>query len=113
MVVVVMEMVSALDVPAARNDENVPVGANDTDVGTVEARENRSGYDLFDSPERGMTAAEIKDTIKHPKKLIQLMGAKHHRNPPLATETTNKIDHILLVVRVQTDQRLIEQEQLR
>jgi hypothetical protein len=100
MVVVVMEMVSALDVPSARYDENVSVGADDIDVGTVEARENRSGYHLFDSPERGVTAAEIKDTIKHSEKLIQLMSAKHHRNPPLATEKPNKIDRVLLVVRV-------------
>src|SRR5215831_16430358 len=111
--VVIMKMVGSLDVASARYDENMSVCANNIDVGAVEARQNRGGDHVFDGPERGLTAAEIKNAIKHPEKLIQLMRGEHHRNASLATEASDEVDHVLLMVRVEIDQGLVEQEQLR
>jgi hypothetical protein len=61
----------------------------------------------------GLTAAEIEHAIRDAQKLIELMGAEHHRNASLATVTPDEVDHDLLVLGVETDQRLVEKEQPR
>src|SRR5215468_5297819 len=111
--VVVMKMVGSLDVASARDDENMSVCANNIDVGAVEARENRGRDHVFDGPESGLTAAQIKNAIKRREKLIQLMRGEHHRNASLATEASDEVDLVLLMLVVEIDQWLVEQQQLR
>src|SRR5882762_6722490 len=111
--VVVMQVGDALEVASTRYDEEVAVGANDIYIRTIEAREDGSGDNLFHSSDNRQTAAEIKHAIKNPEQLVELMGAKHHRDASLAAEAPDKVDHVLLVVRIKAYQRLVEKEEPR
>jgi hypothetical protein len=108
-----MQMVGAFDIASTRHDEDVSVGTNNVDIGTVKARKNRCRDHLFDGSDCGLTAPEIKHAIKDAEKLVKLMGAEHHRDASLATEPPNEVDHDLLVMGVETDQRLVEKEKPR
>src|SRR5947209_7247865 len=104
-------VIDALESVSAREDEDVPVSAKDLDVSAVQARKDWSGDHFFDPPERRLAAAKIEHAIEHAEKLIKLMGAEHHRDAPLTADLPDEFDDSLLMAGVETDQRLVEQEQ--
>ena len=81
---VVMRMVGALDVAAARQHENMPFGAHHVDIGAVKLRQHRRRDHFVDGAERGVAVAEIKHAIERADQLIELVGAEQHRDVALA-----------------------------
>src|SRR5277367_4577496 len=74
MVIVAMRV--ALDVDVARHDVIAISDAHDFDLRAVETRQHRSGDDVVDRPDHGLTPAKIEDPVNRIDQWIELMGAE-------------------------------------
>ena len=106
-------MIGALDVAAAREHENMPVGPHHLDLGAVELRQHRRGGDFRHGAERGMAVAEIEHAVERADQLIEFVGAEQHRDVALAGKAADQVDHRLLIAIIEADERLVEQQELR
>src|SRR5580704_13055937 len=104
---VAMAMLVTLDVLVARHDEDAALQADHIDFGTVEARQHRAGDHLVDGAERGLAAPQIKHAIERAEQRVELMGAEQHSDPELGLQRFHQGDHGVLVMRIETDQRLV------
>src|ERR1700730_3424258 len=109
-VLILVQMDHGLDVAPLRHDEDVPMGVDHIYFRSVKPREDRSGHHLLDGAERSPSATEIEHTIEDPQQLVEFVCAEQDRDAPLAAEPPNEIYCDLLVVRIETDQRLVEQQ---
>src|SRR5579872_2467520 len=112
-VAVIVSMIEALDIAAAREHEDMPLGMDDLDLRAVETRQNRRRSDLGDGTERGLAVAEIEHAVEFADQLIEFVCAEQNRDAALTREAPYQLDHCLLVAIVEADQRLVEQEQAR
>src|SRR5262252_4055956 len=100
-------------VPARRHHEDAAVQTDHLDVGSVESAQHRAGDHLVDPAERRMGAAEIEHAVERAQQRIDLVRAEQHRQAQRAADISHHVDHRLLMVRIEADERLVEQEELR
>jgi hypothetical protein len=105
---IVVQMIPTFDVVPLRHYKNMSLRMDDLNVRAIKSGQYRSSNDFVDSTEHCAASAEVKDAVKGAQKLIELVRAKQDGNPPLAAKSADEIDHNLLVVRVETDQRFVE-----
>jgi len=73
---VLVGMLDALDVAAARHHEDLPVGAYHADVGAEKPRQHRRGDNFIDGAEHRLAVAEIKHAVERTEQLVKLMRAE-------------------------------------
>ena len=112
-VIVVVLVRPMLDLAPARQHEDMPAGVHHVDVGAVEPRQHRRGDDLVDGAKHGLAVAEIEHAVERADELVELVRAEQNRDAALAADAAHHVDRHLLVSRVEADQRLVEQQQLR
>ena len=109
-VTVVMQMIGALDIAAARQHEDMPVGMHHVDIRAVKLRQHRRRDHLRHGAERGMAIAEVEHAVERADQLIELVSAEQHRDVALAGEAAHQVDNRFLIAIIQADQRLVEQQ---
>ena len=109
----VMAMRVAFHVVAAGHDEDPALEADDIDLGTVQARQHLPGDHLIDRAARRLAAAEVQYPVQRAEQRIQLVGAEQHRDAEFGLQRSGQLDDGALVMRVEADQRLVEQEKFR
>src|SRR5579885_2657949 len=67
-----VQMIGALHVAAARQYENVTGGMHHVDIDTVKLRQNRRGHDLVHGAEHSAAVAEIKHAVQRTDELVEL-----------------------------------------
>src|ERR1700758_100896 len=107
-VILLVQMDHVLDVASLRHNEDMSIGADHVDFRSVKPRQNRCGHHLLDGTERGPSATEVEHTVEGAQQLVQLVGAEQNCDTTLATEAPNEVYGDLLVVRIETDQWLVE-----
>ena len=60
-----------------------------------------------------MAVAEIKHAIKRAEQWVELVGAEQHRDAQFLLQRPRQLDHRRLMMRVEADQRLVQQQQAR
>jgi hypothetical protein len=55
---------------------------------------------------------EIKHAVHEAEQRVELVRRQQDRDPERALHALDQLDHRLLIARVETDQRLVEQQQL-
>src|ERR1035441_9271043 len=70
-VIMVVHVIGALDIAAARHDEDVPAGTQHLDFGAVERREHRRGHDFFHGAEHCLAVAEIEHAVDGAEQLVE------------------------------------------
>ncbi len=110
---VVVAMHVAFHVVAAGHDEDPALQADDVDLGSVEARQHRPGDHFVDGTERRLPPPEIKHAVERAEQRVQLVGAEQDGDPEFGLERLHQLHHLALVVRVEAEQRLVEQQQPR
>ncbi len=108
-----MPMRVALNVMAAGHHEDPPLETHHVDLRAIEPRENGPGDHFVDRAERRLAAPEIEHLIDRIEQRVQLMRAEQHGDTEFALERFDEADHLLLMMRIETDQGLVEQKQLR
>src|ERR1700722_15190298 len=103
----------ALHVVATGHDEDAAVHMHHLDFGTIETRQHRSADDIVHGAQRGMAGAEVKHTIKRAEQRVDLMRAEQHRNAEFLLQRPGQLDHRALMMRIEADQRFIQQQQAR
>src|SRR6476646_2596436 len=81
---VVVPMIGALDVAAAGDYENMPIGPNHLDLRAVKLRQHRRGGDFRHGAERRMAIAKIEDAVERADQLVEFVGAEQHRDVAVA-----------------------------
>src|SRR6185437_12641247 len=66
MMAVIVRMLDALDIAAARHHEDMPAGAHNANLGAEQARQHRRGDDFIDGAEYRLAVAEIEHPISVP-----------------------------------------------
>ena len=67
----------------------------------------------FDGAERRDAVAEIQHAVERVQQRIQFVRGEQHGDAELALHVAHEFDDAALVVRVEADQRFVEQQQLR
>src|SRR5215467_13418390 len=111
--IMVVHVINAFHVAPARHHEDMAVGAHDLYVGAVELRKNRRLHNFVDRPEHRLPVAEVEYAVKRSQQLVKLMRAEQDRDLALAAYRAHHIDRDFLIACVETDQWLIEQQELR
>jgi len=111
--IVIVQVIAAFDVPSARHYEDMAIGPHDLDFGAIESREHRCFNHLVNGSEHRLAIAEVKYAIESPEQLIELVGAEEHSDPAPAADLPDDVDHDFLMARVEANQGLVEQQQLR
>ena len=106
-----MAVLVALDLVAARHHEHAAVDAHHLDLGAVQARQRRAGNDLVHRAERRVPVAEVQHPVERAEQRIQLVRAEQHGDPQLPLQLAHQLHHALLMRRVETDERLVEEQQ--
>src|SRR5262245_43414444 len=112
-VIMVVHVINAFHVAPARHHEDMAVGAHDLYVRAVELRKNGPLDNLVDRPEHCLPVAEVEHAVKRSQQLVKLMRAEQDRDLALAAYRAHDIDRDFLIACVETDQWLIEQQELR
>src|SRR5271155_3918720 len=102
-----------LHIVAAGHDEYPVLEAHDVDLGSIKLRQHGSGNHLVHRAEGGMAVSQIKHPVESAEQRVQLMSAEHHRDPELAPKRLRELHRLALMVRIEADQRLVEQQQPR
>src|SRR5277367_2095090 len=100
----------SLHVVAAGHDEDPVPEAHDVDLGTVKLRQHGSGDHLIDGAESGMAVSEVQHTVEGAEQRVQLMSAEQHRDAEFALKRLGQLHNLALMVRIQVDQRLVQQQ---
>src|SRR5271165_199921 len=75
-VTMLVHVLDAFDVAAARHHEDVAVGAHHADVGAEQARQHRGGDDFLHGAEHRLAAAEIKHAVERAEQLVEFVRAE-------------------------------------
>ena len=103
----------ALDVDVAGHDEEAVLDAHHLDLRAVEARKHRSGDDFVDGADHRRAGAEIEHAVDRVDQRIELVGAEDDRDLQFVAQPPRDVDDVLLVGRIERDQRFVEQQQPR
>ena len=85
-VAMVVHVIGALDVAAARHHEDMAVGAHHLDFGAVQPRQHRRGHDFVDGAEHGLAVAEIEHAVDGAEQLVEFVRAEQHGDLALAAD---------------------------
>ena len=99
--------------PVCREHDNAAVDAQHVDGCAVELGEHVAGDDLVDGAQARPAAPEIEHPVHRAKQRIKLVRSEEHCHTIALLDVSNQLDDALLEVRVETDERLVEQEKLR
>src|SRR6478752_1746892 len=99
----VVKMVGALDVAAARHHENVAIGPDDLNVGSIKTRQHGSRDHLLDGAKHGLPIAEIEHAIERAQQLIEFVRAEQHGDFSAPADLAHHIDGDFLMTRVEAD----------
>ena len=80
---------------------------------TVQPGQHRPGDHLLDGAERGLPTGQIEHAVERTQQRIQLVRAEQHRDPEFQLQRLGQLDHGALMMRIQADQRLVQQQQRR
>ena len=103
----------ALHILAAGHDEDAVLEAHDVDLGSIKLRQYGSGDHLVDRAEGGMTISQIEDPVESAEQRVQVMSAEQYRDPDFALKGLRQLHDLALIIRIEADQRLVEQQQPR
>ena len=106
-----MLMRVALDIMTAGHHENPAIQLHNVDLGPVQPRQHWARHYFLYCAECCTPLPEVKHAIQRADQLVELMGGKQHRDAALAGKAAHQLDHRFLMALVETDQRLIEQQQ--
>jgi uncharacterized metal-binding protein YceD (DUF177 family) len=109
MMVVLMGVV--FDIVAIGHDEDAAVEPHHVNLGRVEPRQDRSADNLINSTECGVSLSEVEHAIQSAEQRIEFVRAEQHRDAEVPLQCARQFDDGPLVVKVETDQRFIEQQQ--
>ena len=110
---VIMEMVGTLDIQPPRHHEDMPLGAEDLNIGAEKLRQYRGCDHFFDRAEHGMAIAQIEHAVERSEKLVELVRTEQNGDLSLAADSSHDIDRDFLAPGVEADQRLVEQQKPR
>ena len=111
MMVMIVQMVGALDVATTRHHEYVAAGANDLDIRAIKPRQNGGCNHFVDSAKNRLTIAQIEYAVERAQELIKLVRAEQHCNLSFTADLAHDIDRNFLMTGVEADQGFIQQEQ--
>src|ERR1700733_12244175 len=106
-------MIVSLHFMSARHDEEPPVHTHDLDVSAIQSRKGGTVDDLSHRAERSVSVAEIEDAIEGREERIEFVRAEEDCDLQLLLYAAHELDNLLLVTRIETHERLIEQQQPR
>src|SRR5260364_387809 len=98
-----MAMRVLADFRMIRHHENVAGYAQHFDCRAIQPRQYRAGNDFIDSAKR-------RRAVERGQQWVQLMRAEQDSEMPRLLYAANQRDDVLLMRRVQANQRLIEQQ---
>jgi hypothetical protein len=107
---VVVQVIGALDVAAARHHEDMASRAQYLDVGAIKPRQHRRRHHFINGAENRLAVAEIEHAVERAEQLIELVRAEQHGDLSLAADLAHHIDDDFLMACVEADQRLIQQQ---
>src|SRR5262245_65878304 len=111
--IMIVHVIDAFHVAAARHDKNMAIGTNDLDFGTVQSRQHSCVDYFVDGAEHGLAVAQIEHTVERAKQLVEFMRAEQNGDIALAANLVHHVDSDFLVSRIEADQRLVKQQQFR
>src|SRR5260363_342288 len=106
-----MAMRVLADFRMIRHHENVAGYAQHFDCRAIQPRQYRAGNDFIDSAKRRRAVAEIERAVERGQQWVQLMRAEQDSEMPRLLYAANQRDDVLLMRRVQANQRLNEQKE--
>src|SRR6516225_2805590 len=109
----IMHVINAFYIAPARHHEDMAVGAHDLYVRAEEPRKNRRLHNLVDRPEHSLPVAEVEHAVKRSQQLVKLMRAEQDRDLAFAAYRAHHIDRDFLIPRIEADQWLIKEQELR
>src|SRR5689334_1324359 len=107
--VMVVKMVGALHVAAARHHEDVALGPDDLNVGSIKSREYGSRDHLVDGAKDGLPVTQIEHAIQCAQQLIEFMRAEQHRDFAAPADLAHHVDGDFLMARIEADQGFVQQ----
>src|SRR5579885_1146333 len=107
-----MTVLVALQLEAARHHEDPALVPQPFDVGDIEPRERGTRDDHEHGAECCAAVGEIEDPIDRVEKRIELVRGEEHGHRKLALNPPHELHDAALMVRIEADQRLIEQQTL-
>src|SRR5665213_1440065 len=110
---VVMAVRVALQIMPAGHDEDAALQADDVDLGSIEARQHRPGDHVGDGAKRRLRPPEIKHAIERAEQRVQLVDAEQNGDPEFGLKRLHQLHHVALEMRIEAEQRLVEQQQPR
>jgi hypothetical protein len=110
---VLVLMVVPLDLVRTRHDEDAPVQMHHLDLRAVQTRQYRAGDHLVHRPQGGLAAAEIENLVHCTEQRVEFVRAEKDGQPEFLLQTADKFHHSALVVRIEADQRLVEEQETR
>src|SRR5258708_31925407 len=83
------------------------------DLRAVQLAEQIRLEDLFECACHRLPIHDVDQAVKHLQQRIQVVRHEQHGHVPLAAQTVNEVDDLMLTAQVQAGQRLVQQEQFR
>src|SRR5277367_956783 len=111
--VVIVAVRVALDVDVPGHDEIAILDVDDLDIRPIEARQHRSSDDLFDGADHRCSPAEIEHPVDGVDQGIELVSAEQDRDLEVVADASGDFDHVLLMRRIERDQRPVEHHEAR
>jgi hypothetical protein len=98
---------------AAGHHEDPAVQSDHVDFGSIQARQDGAGDNLVDRAKRRLAATQIEHAVERSEQRVQLVGGEQHGDSKFGLQGLHQRDHLMLVMGIEADQRLIEQQQPR
>jgi hypothetical protein len=97
----------------AGHNENTAADPNDFYFGPVQPRERRPGNHFVHRSNNGSGTAKIQNAVNRIQQRIELMGAENDGDFELPLASPHDFVDLLLVSRIEADERFIEQKKPR
>jgi hypothetical protein len=111
--VMLVPVVVPFDVLPRGHHEDPAIEMHHFDRRAIEPRQHRTGNDLVDRAQRRLAAAEIEHAIDRAQQRVQFMGTEQDGDAQFDLKRFDQVDNLALVVRIEADERFVEQQQLR
>ena len=98
-----------LDRAVPGHDQNAPVHPQHLDRHPVKSGQHVAGDHLIDGAERGFPVPQIEHPIDRAEQRVQIVCGKQHGHAARLLDFFDQRDDRLLEMRVEADQRLVEQ----
>ncbi|CAM2152069.1 hypothetical protein PT2222_270105 [Paraburkholderia tropica] len=111
--IVLVFVVVFFDFHVAGHHENAALHAHHLDRRAVEAREHGRGDHFVHAAERRHAVAQIQHAVERVEERIEFVRREQYGDAQFALHAPHEFDHAALMVRVEADERLVEQQQFR